>query len=64
MKVELFAEKHWYNNEETGEAGLNIEYYIYNQDLRLKIYLKPADKTAEATLAFLVYDNHIKSISK
>ena len=64
MKVELVAEKHWYNNEETGEAGVNIEYYIYNPELRLKIYLKPADKTAEATLAFLVYDNQIRSILK
>ena len=64
MKVELVAEKYWYNNEETGEAGCNLEYYIYKPESNLKIYLKPADKTAEAILAMLVYDNQIRSVLK
>lgn len=64
MEIELLATKEWFENKLTGEVGVDIEYFIIHPELGVKIYLKPADNTAEAVLRMLVYDNVIKTIPK
>lgn len=64
MEIELLATKEWFENKLTGEVGVDIEYFIFHPELGVKIYLKPSDKTAEAVLRMLVYDNYIKTIPK
>lgn len=64
MEMELLATENFFEDKKTGEIKVDIKYFIYHPDLRIKIYLKPIDKTASDVLKFLVYENRIKNIPK